>query len=47
MVSTAVAIDLMAVPDFIAGFIYGFTGENHLIEIEQCYQSGSGIVDDA
>jgi hypothetical protein len=27
----------MAIPDFIAGFIYGMTGDNDLVEIEACY----------
>ena len=26
--------DAMAAPDFVAGLIYGFTGSNHLTEIE-------------
>ena len=26
--------DAMSVPDFVAGLIYGFTGSNHLTEIE-------------
>jgi hypothetical protein len=29
--------DAMAIPDFIAGFIYGMTGDNDLVEIEACY----------
>ena len=36
----------MAVPDFIAGFIYGMTGDNDLTEIEACYQGGDQIVTD-
>ena len=33
--SSAIAsFDVMEIPDFIAGFIYGFTAENHLAEIE-------------
>ena len=32
------SFELMSVPDFIAGFFYGFTDENHLSEIEACYQ---------
>jgi hypothetical protein len=28
---------LMMVPDFIAGFFYGFTEVNNLTEIESCY----------
>ena len=31
------AFDPMAVPDFIAGFIYGMTGDNDLVEIEACF----------
>lgn len=27
----------MAVPDFVAGFIYGMTGDNDLVEIEACW----------
>lgn len=37
----------MAVPDFVAGFIYGMTGDNHLAEIEACYQGGEQIVTDS
>ena len=32
-----VQLDAMAVPDFIAGVIYGFTGDWKLDEIESCY----------
>lgn len=32
-----VGFDVMSVPDFIAGMIYGFTGDNQLPEIESCY----------
>ena len=35
--ASASAFDAMAVPDFIAGFMYGMTGDNHLAEIEACY----------
>ena len=38
---------VMAVPDFIAGMIYGFTGDNELPEIEACFQGGNQIVTDA
>ena len=30
----------MAIPDFLAGFVYGMTGDNNLTEIEACYQGG-------
>jgi hypothetical protein len=26
-----------AVPDFVAGLIYGLTGDNHLTELEKCF----------
>ena len=29
--------DAKTIPDFIAGFIYGMTGDNDLVEIEACY----------
>lgn len=29
----------MALPDFIAGFIYGMTGDNDLVEIEACFSA--------
>ena len=37
----------MAIPDFIAGFIYGMTGDNHLEEIEGCFDAGQDLVTDA
>ena len=39
-VSSAVSLDPLAIPDWIAGFIFGLTGDNHLSEIEQCYSGG-------
>ena len=32
---------VMAIPDFIGGFVYGLTGDNNLSEIEDCYQGGA------
>ena len=29
---------LEAAPDFIAGLIYGFTGHNHLAELQGCFE---------
>ena len=40
-------LDLMAVPDYIAGFMFGMTGQNHLEEIEACYNGGTGLAHDA
>lgn len=34
-------ISAMAIPDFVAGFVYGLTGDNNLTEIEACYQGGT------
>jgi hypothetical protein len=34
---TNVDITAMAIPDLVAGFIYGMTGDNHLTEIEACF----------
>ena len=45
--ASASAFDAMAIPDFVAGFIYGMTGDNQLTEIEACYQGGSQVVTDA
>ena len=38
--SSASAFDALAVPDFVAGFIYAMTGANHLTELESCYGGG-------
>ena len=46
MAASASAFDVMAAPDFVAGFIYGMTGDNHLTEIEACYNGGEQIVKD-
>ena len=35
---TSLDLTVMAIPDFVAGFIYGMTGDNHLTEIEACFQ---------
>lgn len=35
--------DAMAIPDFLAGFIYGMTGDNDLTELEACYQGSKEI----
>jgi len=34
-------------PDFLAGMIYGFTGDNELPEIEACYTGGEEIISDS
>ena len=37
---TNVDMPVTAIPDFVAGFVYGMTGDNNLTEIEACYQGG-------
>ncbi len=37
----------MAVPDFVAGMIYGFTGDNELPEIETCFDGSVALVQSA
>jgi hypothetical protein len=39
-----VGMSAMAIPDFIAGMIFGFTGDNQLPEIESCYHGGQDII---
>jgi len=31
---------VMGAADFVAGFMFGMTGDNHLTEIESCYTGG-------
>lgn len=45
-IEQAYMLEKMAVPDFVAGFVYGMTGDNHLMEIEACYDGGSDVVAD-
>ena len=40
MLAPQLDMPLMAVPDFVAGFVYGMTGDNNLTEIEACFQGG-------
>jgi len=37
----------MKIPDYSAGVLYGFTGANHLTEIESCYNGTHDIAKDA
>lgn len=30
----------MAIPDLVAGLVFGLTGDNNLTEIEACFQGG-------
>ena len=46
LAAAASAVEVEPVVDFVAGFIYGVTGENHLTEIEACYQGGDQVLVD-
>ena len=37
---------VLEIPDFIAGFLYGWTGDNNLTELEACWTSDLPIVQD-
>merc|ERR1711920_724224 len=37
-------LDLLAVPDFAAGFLYGMVGDNHLSEFETCFQNSEQLM---
>ena len=39
--------DAMSVPDFVAGLIYGFTGNNHLDDLQGCMEDISPLEEDA
>lgn len=45
--TSMVGLDVLAVPEFIAGLIFGFTGNNDLPEIEACYTGGVQVQTDA
>jgi len=40
LVALSLPIPTAGVPQFLGGFLYGMTGENHLEEIEACYTGG-------
>eukprot|EP00354_Favella_ehrenbergii_P003814 CAMPEP_0170455760 /NCGR_PEP_ID=MMETSP0123-20130129/3613_1 /TAXON_ID=182087 /ORGANISM="Favella ehrenbergii, Strain Fehren 1" /LENGTH=479 /DNA_ID=CAMNT_0010718997 /DNA_START=15 /DNA_END=1454 /DNA_ORIENTATION=+ len=40
-------LPLNAIPDFIAGLIFGFTGDNHLDELRTCVTDADALVQDA
>ena len=45
-IEQAYLIEAMSVPDFVAGFVYGMTGDNHLSEIEACYDGSTEVIAD-
>lgn len=34
---------IMTIPDLAAGFVYGMVGDNHLTEMESCYQGSADL----
>ena len=42
--SDKVEFDIMAVPDFAAGFLYGMVGDNHLAEFQTCFNSADQLM---
>jgi len=44
MLAAASNVGVMSAADFVAGFLYGMTTENHLTEIEACFQGGELMV---
>lgn len=36
--------DLSGVPDFLAGFVYGLTGHNHLEELQHCFDGSAPLL---
>ncbi len=47
LVRAPVSNSLMEVPDFIAGLIFGLTGDSDLPEVQACVQGGEQVVADA
>lgn len=43
--SNVLGMDLDALPDLAAGFVYGMVGENHLTEMQTCYKSSKPLLD--
>jgi hypothetical protein len=39
-----VSFDPLSVPEYIAGLMYGLTGENHLDELTKCLNTGDGLL---
>ena len=46
MESIAINGKVMAAADFVAGFMYGMTEDNKLVEVEACYQGGEMMYDE-
>lgn len=38
-----VGMPIFAAPKFVAGFLYGMTGDNNLTEVEACYTGGEAL----
>lgn len=47
IIASAAALPLKSSGEWLAGFLYGMTGDNHLHEIETCFKGGKTLVADA
>ena len=36
-------VEILSVPEFVAGFLYGITGDLNLTEVEACYQGAQTL----
>ena len=43
-IEQAYAFEAKSIPDFVAGFVYGMVGDNHLTEVEACYDGSTDII---
>ena len=44
---SAVSNSAKSIPEFIAGMMFGWTGDNQLTEVEACFQGGQKLVVDS
>jgi hypothetical protein len=47
MLAAAAQAQSHDIPAWVAGFIYGMTGDNHLDEIENCFSGSETLYDNA
>lgn len=43
LMSSAMALDVVAVPAYVAGFVYRFTGQNKLTELTACLKDDTKV----
>lgn len=47
IIASASAMNVVSVPEWMAGFIYGMAGSNHLDELKSCFDGSEALVLDA